>query len=128
MKKICIVGGGTAGLISALILKTRFSSLQIDLVKSDKIGIIGVGEGSTEHWQEFTNFVGIALKELITETDATFKGGIMFEDWTEKPYYHNVIDDILNIKCGQYQSGYAHAIINNLESIDYTNKQTGLIE
>jgi tryptophan halogenase len=122
MKKICIVGGGTAGLISALILKTRFSSLQIDLVKSDKIGIIGVGEGSTEHWQEFTNFVGIALKELITETDATFKGGIMFEDWTEKPYYHNVIDDILNIKCGQYQSGYAHAIINNLESIDYTNK------
>ena len=42
MKKICIVGGGTAGLVTALILKSRFSSLQIDIVKSDKIGIIGV--------------------------------------------------------------------------------------
>ena len=58
MKKICIVGGGTAGLVTALILKTRFSSLQIDIIKSDKIGIIGVGEGSTEHWKEFANFVG----------------------------------------------------------------------
>ena len=32
MKKICIVGGGTAGLVTALILKSRFSSLQIDIV------------------------------------------------------------------------------------------------
>ena len=62
MKKICIVGGGTAGLVTALILKTRFSSLQIDIIKSDKIGIIGVGEGSTEHWKEFTDFTGITIK------------------------------------------------------------------
>ena len=32
------------GLITALILKSRFSSLKIDIVKSDKIGIIGVGD------------------------------------------------------------------------------------
>ena len=82
LNKIIIVGGGTAGLVTALILKTRFSSLQIDIIKSDKIKIIGVGEGSTEHWKEFADFVSITIKELITETDATFKGGIMFEDWT----------------------------------------------
>ena len=124
MEKICIVGGGTAGLITALILKTRFSSLQIDLVKSDKIGIIGVGEGSTEHWKEFIDFVGISVEELIIETDATFKGGIMFEDWTEQPYFHNILNPILNIKYGQYQAGYAYAIVNDLKSKEYTNKNS----
>ena len=107
MNKICIVGGGTAGLVTALILKSRFSSLQIDIVKSDKIGIIGVGEGSTEHWKEFADFVGITIKELITETDATLKNGIMFEDWTKQSYYHNVVGGIDNIKFAQYKAGYA---------------------
>ena len=41
--KIGIVGGGTGGLVTALILKCRFSHLKIDIIKSDKIGIIGVG-------------------------------------------------------------------------------------
>tara|TARA_R100001369_G_scaffold2032_2_gene6432 strand:- start:825 stop:1562 length:738 start_codon:yes stop_codon:yes gene_type:complete len=124
MKKICIVGGGTAGLVTALILKTRFSSLQIDIIKSDKIGIIGVGEGSTEHWKEFTDFTGIAIKELIKETDATFKGGIMFEDWTKQPYYHSIISSISDIKFGQYQAGYAYSIINNLKPKEYTSKDS----
>ena len=124
MNKICIVGGGTAGLVTALIIKSRFSSLQIDIVKSDKIGIIGVGEGSTEHWKEFAGFVGITIKELITETDATFKGSIMFEDWTKQPYYHNIIDGIKNIKFAQYQAGYAYTIVNNLKPKEYTNKDS----
>ena len=59
MKKICIVGGGSAGLITALILKNRFSELQIDIIKSDKIGTIGIGEGSTEHFKDFMRFCGI---------------------------------------------------------------------
>lgn len=50
--KILIVGGGTAGLITALILKSRFESIQINIIKSDEIGIIGVGEGTTEHWSD----------------------------------------------------------------------------
>lgn len=121
INKILIVGGGTAGLISALILKNRFSNLEIDVVKSDNIGIIGVGEGSTEHWKEFMDFCNIPLNELIRETDATFKYGIMFEGWTKNPYFHNVTAEINNIKFGQYLSGYAYSIINNLEPKKYTN-------
>ena len=124
MKKICIVGSGTAGLVTALILKSRFSSLQIDIVKSDKIGIIGVGEGSTEHWKEFADFVGITIKQLITETDATLKNGIMFEDWTKQNYFHNIVDNFNDIKFAQYQSGYAYTIINNLKPKEYTNKDS----
>ena len=65
INKITIVGGGTAGLISALILKTRFKDKELEIIKSDKIGIIGVGEGTTEHWSNFMNYVGIDQKELI---------------------------------------------------------------
>ena len=65
MNKILIVGGGTSGFVSALILKKRFPKLIVDIVKSDNIGIIGVGEGTTEHWLEFINFCGIDYKELI---------------------------------------------------------------
>ena len=46
VKSLTVVGGGTAGLISALILKNR-SNLEVNLIYSSNIGIVGVGEGST---------------------------------------------------------------------------------
>ena len=121
MNKLCIVGGGTAGLITALILKSRFSSLKIDIVKSDKIGIIGVGEGTTEHWLDFMKMCNISEKELITETGATFKGGIMFKDWTKNNYFHNTYGVYSSTKFAWYPAGYAHAITNNLKSNQYTD-------
>ncbi len=88
--KICVVGGGTAGFVSALILKTTFPTAQVDVIRSKNIGTIGVGEGSTEHFTSFIEYVGIDPFELIKETNATFKSGIMFKDWTKEPYLHNV--------------------------------------
>ena len=66
--KINILGAGTAGLVTALILKTKFPNYNISIIKSDEIGIVGVGEGSTEHWSRFTNYVGIKFEDLIKET------------------------------------------------------------
>lgn len=118
IKNLIIVGGGTAGLISALILKKRFPNLIINIIKSDKIGIIGVGEGSTEHWLEFMNYCDISFKELIRECDATIKLGVMFENWTPKKYYHSVTDLYNNkLKFAQYLAGYGHIISNNIEQI-----------
>ena len=56
MKSLIIVGGGTTGLTTALILKKRFPNIKITIIKSDKIGILGVGEGTTEHWIDFCNY------------------------------------------------------------------------
>lgn len=120
LNSVLIVGGGTAGLVTALILKNRFPKIIIDVVKSDEIGIIGVGEGSTEHWKQFSDFCGFTLNELINDTGATFKFGIMFEEWTKRPYFHNVISELNNIRYGQYLGGYAYAIINNLNPEQYT--------
>tara|TARA_B110000967_G_scaffold92364_1_gene95011 strand:+ start:703 stop:2166 length:1464 start_codon:yes stop_codon:yes gene_type:complete len=88
--KIAVVGGGTAGFVSALILKTTYPNYQVDIIRSEKIGTIGVGEGTTEHWSVFMDHVGIQTAQLINECDATFKTGIMFEDWGDKPYLQSV--------------------------------------
>lgn len=121
IKNVLIVGGGTGGLTSALILKNRFPKLIVDVVKSDDIGIIGVGEGSTEHWKQFSDFCGFTLSELISETKATFKFGIMFEEWTKNPYFHNVTGAFNDLRYGMYLGGYAYAIFNNLTPEQYTN-------
>ena len=88
---IVVLGAGTAGLITALMLREKYPTFNITIVKSGEIGIIGVGEGSTEHWLEFMNFVGISLPEVIAETKATVKIGILFKDWIPgKQYVHSL--------------------------------------
>ena len=87
--KVLVVGGGTAGFIAALILKNHLD-IDVDVVYSNKIGTIGVGEGSTEHFKQFMDFCGITNKEIIGEADATYKAGLVFENWTETPYMHSV--------------------------------------
>jgi len=85
-----VVGGGTAGCISALMLKAAYPQKNIKIIESKKIGIIGVGEGSTEHWRFFCDYIGITQYDLIKETGATFKLGIYFKNWSHQDYMHNV--------------------------------------
>lgn len=92
MQRINIVGSGTAGLIAALLLRRAFPKYEITIISSSKIGIIGVGEGSTEHWKMFMEICEIPLGEMIVRSRATHKYGIRFENWTNKTpdYFHSV--------------------------------------
>jgi len=119
MKNICIVGGGTAGLISALILKQSLN-VDITIIKSDKIGIIGVGEGSENKFTQFLKFCNIDKEEIIKETGATLKYGILFKDWTDRDFIHEVSPQIFDIRKEQYLAGFGYAITNNLEQSKYT--------
>lgn len=89
---LIILGGGNAGLMSALMIKTAFPRLSISIIKSDKIGTVGVGEGSNEHWLEFAKLVGITTEDVVREADATFKHGIKFEGWLNgtDTYFHSL--------------------------------------
>jgi flavin-dependent dehydrogenase len=113
IKSIGVIGGGTAGFVSALILKSRFPDLKIDVICSSKIGIIGVGEGSTEHWNEFLKYTGISWKSVIKNCDASFKCGIMFKGWGSNDYLHSTNPDF-ETKTGQYMYCYARQIANEL--------------
>jgi tryptophan halogenase len=106
--KVCVVGGGTAGLITATILK-EFLDIDVQVIYSSKIGIVGVGEGSTEHFTGYMNFVGINQVDIIKECDATYKAGIFFEDWSENPYLHYV-GQPFNDRYAQYNYTYAYQI------------------
>ena len=119
---ILILGGGTAGLVSALILKTRFPKKEISVVKSEKIGVIGVGEGSNEEWAYFVEFCGLDSNEVIRETDATVKLGIKYINWTDKDYIHNVDNRFYeNNNIGQLAGSYIHSYINDESQIGTTD-------
>ena len=93
-----IVGSGTAGLLTALLVRRAFPSAAIVVISSSQIGIIGVGEGSTEHWRQFMDLCEIPTEELLVNTAGTHKYGIRYENWTTHTpdYFHSVSepDDI----------------------------------
>jgi tryptophan halogenase len=115
VKSILVVGGGTAGLIAAIVLKKKLN-VDIDIVRSKNIGVIGVGEGSTEHWKEFMDYAGINHYDLLKECDATYKIGIMFENWSKESYLHSVASPY-NTSSGQYRYVYGKLISENLKPL-----------
>lgn len=92
INKIAICGSGTAGLVGGLMIRQAFPNVNIDLIYSSEIGIVGVGEGSTEHWRIFMDICNIPVAEMITETKATHKYGIKFINWTNHTpeYFHSI--------------------------------------
>lgn len=83
---IVIVGGGTAGWITALMAADRHANHTITVIESSKIGVVGVGESTTGF---FTNVLlndfadlGCDINEFIIETGATLKYGIKHKGWT----------------------------------------------
>ncbi|MFL6765710.1 MAG: tryptophan halogenase family protein [Sphingomicrobium sp.] len=81
VRKVTIVGGGTAGWMTAAVLSQWLSKVEIRLVESDEIGTIGVGEATIPHIRNFIALAGIDPLKMISESKASFKLGIQFVDW-----------------------------------------------
>ncbi len=91
IRKVVIAGGGTAGWIAACALSHQFRELlEIQLVESEQIGTIGVGESTIPPIRAFHRFLQIDERALMREVAATFKLSISFENWLRpgSQYFH----------------------------------------
>jgi flavin-dependent dehydrogenase len=90
MKRVIIVGGGTAGWLSAGYLAKRLGAdlpggVAITLVESKEIGILGVGEGTFPTIRKTLATIGVDEAEMIRRCGATFKQGAKFVHWRHTP-------------------------------------------
>src|SRR5689334_4660985 len=108
-----IVGGGTAGWMSAAYLQktlggNRARPFSITVIESDQIGTIGVGESTIPTVRKALSAIELPEWKLLVETDATFKLGIKFVDWVTRPdegshhFYHPFEDPMFH---AGYNSG-----------------------
>lgn len=105
INSILIVGGGTAGWLTAVSLARTLSNnnegVRITIVDSPAIGSIGVGEGTFPTIRRTLQRVGISELDLIRQCGATFKQGIRFVDWlnppqtaARRPYYLHLFQPV----------------------------------
>ena len=101
-KHIVIVGGGTAGWMTANLFAHQWLSkgIEITLIESASIGTVGVGEGTTPFIKDYFERIGIAEEEWMPAAHATFKTGISFPNWStiagNRSYFHPFYSEIDN--------------------------------
>ena len=87
-RSVIILGGGSAGFIAALALKRKLPKLEVLVIRSKDIGIIGVGEGSTPGLTRFFHeYLGMNMKKFFAIAQPTWKLGLRFL-WGPRPYFN----------------------------------------
>jgi len=98
--KIAVIGGGSAGYLSALLFKKHYPEYEVTVIDSSQIGILGAGEGTTPLFYDTLKGLEISIEDFIKETKATVKNGIKFINWaTDKDFYFHAFhkEEIENI-------------------------------
>lgn len=90
VNKVVILGGGTAGWMTAALLSKALTKVDITLIESEQIGTIGVGEATIPSLHFFNDMLGINSTEFVKHTSGSFKLGIQFENWhkLDEKYFH----------------------------------------
>jgi tryptophan halogenase len=96
MIKFVVVGGGTAGWLTALFLKKNIAYSKVTVIASDEIGILGAGEGTNWDFIKFLQEIDIPVDQVIKHAKGTFKNGIKFSNWNGDGthYYHPFYDHL----------------------------------
>lgn len=100
VSRILIVGGGTAGWMAAAALsKFIGEKIDISLIESDQIGIVGVGEATIPQIKHLNRALELDEREFVAKTQGSFKLGIEFINWRQRghAYLHNFGNIGLNL-------------------------------
>jgi len=94
IRKIVIIGGGTAGWMTATAMATALQGCTVELVESEEIGIVGVGEATFPSIRNFHRLLGIDEAGFLRATNGSYKLGIEFRDWRARgeSYFHTFGD------------------------------------
>lgn len=87
IRQVLVLGGGSAGFIAAMTLKKRLPELEVTVIRSKEIGIIGVGEGTTVAIPKHLHgYLGLDQGEFYRKAEPTWKLGIRFI-WGKRPFF-----------------------------------------
>lgn len=89
--ELVVLGGGTAGWMTALLTKVKYPNANITVVESDEIGILGAGEGTTTQFIDMLDSIGVGVGDIIRHCRGTLKLGINFVNWNNdgNSYFHS---------------------------------------
>jgi len=97
VNSIVIVGGGSSGWMTATYLSKLLFDVDITLIESPTMPVIGVGEATIPFIRSYMSRIGLPDDRLwMPECDATFKTGILFKNWFEKgdEYWHPLFENL----------------------------------
>ena len=112
-----ILGGGSAGWITALFAKHLFPNDSVTVIQSPSVGIIGVGEATTSHSINFFRSIGLDPLDLIKNSNGTIKNGNNFVNWAGQGtrYFHTFSENIVDFSIpGVFDSGCREFYLKNL--------------
>lgn len=125
IKNVVIVGGGTAGWLTAAILSARSKaqdaeSIQVTLVESPNVPTIGVGEGTWPTMRRTLKAIGVREADFLRECQASFKQGAKFTKWVtgeeDDAYYHPLV-----LPHGYFDVNMARVWLNGDRSQSFSN-------
>jgi tryptophan halogenase len=89
IRNVLVLGGGSAGLLTAITLKRHVPALAVTVVRSKEIGVIGVGEGSTVGFPRFLHtYLAIDPAEFYRLAQPSWKLGLQFVRWGPRERFH----------------------------------------
>ena len=87
IRSILVLGGGSAGLLAALTLKRKLPALEVEVVYSSRIGVIGVGEGTTPYFPAHLHqYLGMDEHEVFNAVRPVIKLGVRFA-WGKRDHF-----------------------------------------
>jgi len=130
-KTVTVVGGGSAGWMSASMLIKTFPDCNIQIIESPDYPIVGVGESTLLGIREFLNYLDLSEddeKNMMRSTDASYKMSIKFTDFYEKDsggYHYPFQKSIAYTETGGYGDWlYRKALDNSIPVQDFVNTYT----